>query len=65
VILVAHVPGVAGLDGYGNHVHCIVPSRPLTINGFGGADHRLCSDKGYTEALAAWKAWGTVERKAA
>ena len=56
VILVAHVPGVAGLTGNGSHVHCIVLSRPLDINGLGGACHRLCSDKGYAEALAAWRA---------
>jgi len=55
-ILVAHVPGVAGLEGYGNHVHCIVLSRALGINGLGGADHQLCSDRGYADALSAWQA---------
>jgi hypothetical protein len=55
-ILVAHVPGVAGLTGYGNHIHCIVLSRPLGINGLGGADHHLCSDRGYADALQAWQA---------
>ncbi|MXO67181.1 hypothetical protein GRI91_15570 [Altererythrobacter endophyticus] len=55
VILVAHVPGVAGLEGYGNHVHCIVLPRPVTINGLGGTCHRLCSDRGYNEALEAWQ----------
>lgn len=56
VILVAHVPSVAGLDGNGSHVHCVVLSRALTINGFGGASHHLCSDKGHIEAWAAWQA---------
>lgn len=57
VILVAHVPSVVGLEGRGSHVHCIVLARPLSINGFGGPSHRLCSDKGYAEALAAWNGW--------
>src|SRR5690606_22727217 len=65
VLLVAHVPGVAGLDGYGNHVHCIVLARPLTIDGFGGTQHRLCSDKGYSEALAAWEAQNVDREEAA
>ncbi|MEW9853901.1 hypothetical protein [Novosphingobium sp. M1R2S20] len=56
VILVAHVPGTAGLDGNGSHVHCVVLSRPLGINGFGGACHHLCSDKGHADAWAAWQA---------
>lgn len=55
VILVAHVPGVAGLDGNGSHVHCIVLSRAVGINGFSGACHKLCSDKGYATALSAWQ----------
>jgi hypothetical protein len=54
-ILVAHVPAVAGLTGFGNHIHCIALSRPLNINGLGGADHHLCSDRGYADALQAWK----------
>ncbi|MXP42087.1 hypothetical protein GRI75_10590 [Altererythrobacter soli] len=57
VIMAAHVPSVVGLDGYGSHVHCIVLSRRVSINGLEGACHRLCSDRGYVEALAAWKAW--------
>jgi len=65
VILVGHVPSTAGLNGYGNHLHCIVLSRPLTINGLQGACHRLCSDKGYAEALAAWRAWRAAEESAA
>jgi hypothetical protein len=56
VILVAHVPSTAGLNGFGNHVHCIVLSRPIGINGLEGPCHRLCSDKGYADALAAWNA---------
>ncbi len=63
IILVAHIPNVAGLDGNGSHVHCIVLSRPVTINGLGGACHRLCSDRGYEEALAAWQAWAAGEEK--
>lgn len=65
VIMVGHVPSVAGLNGYGSHVHCIVLSRPVTINGLGGACHRLCSDKGHREARDAWKAWLAAEEKAA
>lgn len=53
-ILVAHVPNVAGLDGYGSHVHCIVLARRIGINGFTGACYELCSDRGHE---AAWKAW--------
>lgn len=60
VILVAHVPSIAGLEGYGNHVHCIVLARPLSINGFGGPCHRLCSDRGYADALAAWHTWSAI-----
>ena len=56
VIMVAHVPALAGLDGYGSHVHCIVLSRWIGINGLGGACSNLCSDRGYAEALAAWRA---------
>ena len=63
-ILVAHVPTVAGLEGNGSHVHCIVLSRPVTINGLGGADHRLCSDRGYEDTLAAWQAWVAAEKAA-
>ncbi len=65
IVLVAHIPGVAGLDDNGSHVHCIVLSRPVTINGLGGACHRLCSDRGYEEALVAWQAWATAEEGAA
>lgn len=61
VLLVAHVPAVAGLNGYGPHVHCIVLSRPITINGLQGACYRLCSDTGCAEALAAWQAWTTAD----
>lgn len=57
VILAAHVPTTAGLDGYGSHVHCIVLSRSINLNGLTGACYRLCSDTGYEEALAAWQAW--------
>lgn len=55
VIVIAHVPALAGTDGYGNHVHCIVLPRPVSINGFGGACKHLCSDSGHEAALAAWK----------
>ena len=55
VILIAHIPGTAGLAGQGNHVHCAVLSRKLNINGFGGACTNLCSDRGYEAALAAWQ----------
>ena len=54
-ILIAHIPGFAGLKGQGNHVHCAVLSREITINGFGGACTTLCSDRGYEAALAAWQ----------
>lgn len=56
VILIAHVPGTAGLEGYGNHVHCIVLGRPLGIDGLGGTCHKLCSDIGYGQAMEAWRA---------
>src|SRR5690606_41059594 len=65
VIMVGHVPSIAGLNGYGSHVHCIVLARPITINGLGGPSHSLCSDKGYREARDAWKAWLAAEEKAA
>ncbi|HWK65713.1 MAG TPA: hypothetical protein VNS34_12270 [Rhizobiaceae bacterium] len=65
VIMVGHVPSVAGLNGYGSHVHCIVLARPITINGLGGACHRLCSDTGYREARDAWKASLAAEEKGA
>ena len=55
VILIAHIPGTAGLKGQGNHVHCAVLSRLININGFGGACTDLCSDRGYEAALAAWR----------
>ena len=55
VVLIAHVPGLFGLKGQGNHVHCAVLSREITINGFGGACTDLCSDRGYEAALAAWR----------
>ena len=54
VILIAHIPGTAGLTGQGNHIHCAVLSRTININGFGGACTNLCSDRGYEAALAAW-----------
>jgi hypothetical protein len=60
VILVAHVPSVAGLNGYGSHVHCIVLSRPVGINGLEGACYHLCSDRGYADALAAWQTWSAI-----
>lgn len=55
VILITHIPARAGLTSAGNHVHCIVLPRPLSINGFGGACSELCSDIGYYRALDAWK----------
>lgn len=62
VVLIAHIPGLAGLKGQGNHIHCAVLSREITINGFGGACTDLCSDRGYEAALAAWEdhkaSWG-------
>jgi len=61
IVPVVHVPSTAGLNGYGSHVHCIVLSRPLTINGLQGACHHLCSDRGYADALAAWQAWNAEE----
>jgi hypothetical protein len=54
-VLIAHIPGFAGLKGQGNHIHCAVLSREITINGFGGACTTLCSDRGYEAALAAWQ----------
>ncbi len=65
VILVAHVPSVAGLDGHGSHVHCIVLSRRLGINGLEGACYKLCSDRGCAEAFAAWRTWRGAEENAA
>lgn len=53
-ILVAHIPGSACLAGNGSHIHCIVLSRKLTINGFAEVDYVLCSDRGHASA---WKAW--------
>lgn len=61
VVLVAHVPGTAGLTGFGNHIHCIALSRPLDLNGLGGACNRLCSDRGREDAFAAWDAHLTQE----
>ncbi|MEW9855672.1 hypothetical protein [Novosphingobium sp. M1R2S20] len=55
MILVAHVPSVAGLEGNGSHVRCIVLSRRVGTNDLEGDCHRLCSDKGYAEARAAWR----------
>lgn len=55
VILIAHIPGTAGLKGQGNHIHCAVLSRTININGFGGACTNLCSDRGYEAAVAAWQ----------
>ena len=54
-ILIAHVPGLVGLKGQGNHIHCAVLSREISINGLGGACTDLCSDRGYEAALAAWR----------
>lgn len=54
VILIAHVPGVAG-SGNASHVHAVVLSRELGINGFGEVNHRLCSDKGQADAWSAWQ----------
>lgn len=56
VVLIAHIPSVGGLAGNGSHVHCVVLSRGLTINGFAGACTELCSDKGYRSARDAWRA---------
>lgn len=55
VILVAHVPGSAALEGYGNHVHCIVLARKIGPDGLAGVCRKLCSDNGYRSALAAWR----------
>lgn len=55
VILIAHIPATAGLKGQGNHIHCVVLSRTININGFGGACTTLCSDRGYNAAVAAWQ----------
>lgn len=55
VVLIAHIPGTAGLKGQGNHIHCVVLSRTISINGFGGACTTLCSDRGYNAAVAAWQ----------
>ena len=55
VVLIAHIPSVGGLAGNGSHVHCVVLSRGLTINGFTGACTELCSDKGYRAARDAWR----------
>lgn len=54
VILVAHVPSKVALVGPA-HAHCIVPGRPLSIDGLGSTNHPLCSDRGYEETLAAWR----------
>lgn len=53
VVLAAHVPGAAGSPN-ASHVHVIVPSRSLSINGFGETNYELCSDLGHSEA---WEAW--------
>ena len=50
VILIAHIPATAGLKGQGNHIHCVVLSRTINVNGFGGACTSLCSDRGYNAA---------------
>lgn len=65
VILVAHIPGTAGLEGNGSHVHCIVLSRFLSVNGLRGACHLLCSDRGYAAALSAWRQHTNVGEAAA
>ncbi|EMD82900.1 hypothetical protein [Pacificimonas flava] len=58
VIIVAHVPGAAG-SANANHVHIIVLSRTLGINGFGQTNHTLCSDRGHGHA---WEMWGRGTR---
>ena len=55
VVIVAHIPSVAALDGQGSHVHIIVLSRTLGRDGLGAVNHELCSDLGYAKALAAWE----------
>ena len=62
VILVAHVPAKVSL-GNAAHAHCIVPSRPLTLDGLGQTNHPLCSDKGYEAILAAWRRHRAAEAK--
>ena len=54
-VLIAHVPGLVGLKGQGNHIHCAVLSREITINGFDGAYTDLFSDRGYEAKLVAWR----------
>lgn len=54
LILIAHVPTKASL-GNAAHVHCVVLSRPLTLDGLGPTNHPLCSDRGYEETLNAWR----------
>ncbi|EMD83315.1 hypothetical protein C725_1216 [Pacificimonas flava] len=54
VVIVAHVPGAAGSSN-ANHVHVIVLSRTLGINGFGETDYILCSDRGHSEAWDSWQ----------
>lgn len=61
VAIVAHVPGAAGSSN-ANHVHVIVLSRTLSINGFGETDYVLCSDRGHNEA---WDAWQSSARSSA
>lgn len=61
VILIAHVPSIAALEGFGNHVHCIVLARKITRDGLGGISKELCSDKGYKSALAAWQEFHSQE----
>ncbi|MXP30140.1 hypothetical protein GRI58_15125 [Porphyrobacter algicida] len=65
VILIAHVPQIVGLEGNGSHVHCVVLSRGINVNGFTPACTTLCSDRGYRKALAAWRKHLKAEGKGA
>lgn len=55
VVIVAHTPGTAG-SANASHVHVVVLSRSLGINGLGEVNHRLCSDTGNADAWDAWQA---------
>lgn len=65
VILIAHIPQIVGLKGNGSHVHCVVLARGITINGFTPACTVLCSDRGYSQALGAWRKHCKAEGKGA
>ncbi|WP_253190495.1 MobA/MobL family protein [Sphingomonas sp. LM7] len=54
VILVAHLPGMAGSENK-PHIHAIVLARELGPNGFGETNTRMCSDKGQADAWEAWQ----------